>query len=451
MSGVMQAPRILSSAECESLGRRLLEMVDTPKAAVSFQSSASASSSFAQGRARVPLENETANVTLYVDIDNARGAAVTNQLDDESLAALVREAQAAAREHRTPTHVEFLAPESYPQAPQTYFESIADGMGAEHQAEILDAVMRATAEADLLGAGDLRLAAQSRATLNSRGMWAFEQSTFGDFSLTARTRDGTGSGWAWSGYEDWSRVNIDDVVLRATNLARRSANPVAVEPGRYPVILEPAAVAALIQPILSFWSARWADAGATIFSGEVEGQNKIGEQMLDRRIGMVSDPWDPERPGSVMTRQWTPIPEPVVWFEGGVLKNLEYDRQYVQFTGGDVVIAPTGVRVTVDDVAQSLDEMVASTRRGIWVNRLSNITFMNAKTLLLSGTTRDGTFLIEDGRITRSVKNFRFTESPFFALNRLEGAGVPVRASQSIIAPRLKLGDFNFTSLTDAI
>jgi predicted Zn-dependent protease len=166
---------------------------------------------------------------------------------------------------------------------------------------------------------------------------------------------------------------------------------------------------------------------------------------------MVSSPWDPDKPTSTIGQLWNPIPAAVTWFEAGVLRNLAYDEDYAREKNREVVINPGGVRLEATGPATTLEDMIASTRRGVWVNRLSHVALMNQRTLLLSGTTRDGTFLIENGRITKPIKNFRFTESPFFVLNQLDAWSEPVRAARPIVAPRLKLRDFNFTSLTDAV
>jgi predicted Zn-dependent protease len=388
---------------------------------------------------------------LSVEIGGRHANVQTNQIDEAGLAALVREAEAAARQDPTPEPWRLSPPQQFAEGPQIYFASTTEAMAPEPQAAIAHQAIEAAERAGLIAAGDLRLTAMSRSVLNTAGLSGYERSTYGDFSLTARTKDGTGSGWAWSGYEDWSRVNPQAVITRAVDLAQRSAKPVAVEPGRYTVILEPAAVAALLEPILPWWPARYADQGASVFAKEPRGTNKIGLQMMDRRLGMVSSPWDPERPASNIGAGWSPIPGPVPWFEAGILKNLEYDPRYAEQNGVAPVIDPRGVRLTAEGPGQSVEELIASTKRGVWVTRLSHVSVMNQRTLLLTGTTRDGTFLIENGKVTKPIKNFRFTESPFFVLNQLEGWGEPVRASRLVVCPRLKLRDFSFTSLTEAV
>lgn len=444
-------PEIFTPEQCEELARRILSRVTLASAQVEIGSSAAASTEFARGDVHISEDRHSASARLVVEERGQRASARTTRLDEEGLNALVEEVEALSREHRTPRELGFLGPQLYPEGPQIYYDAAMASMAGKAQAELFRRATDATEAAGLIGAGDLSLSASARSVLNTNGLSAYERRTYGDFSLTARTPDGQGSGWAWGGFEDWDRVDVDAVIARAVDLGRRSANPVAVEPGRYTVILEPAAVAALVASILSEWPAEWADQGITVFAGEQPGTNKIGEQMLDRRLGMVSNPWDPERPSSMSTRSWVPIPGPVTWFEDGVLRNLSYSPRYAAEQGVEAVLNPGGVRLEAEGPTTSREEMIASIRRGVWVNRLSSVVVMNRPTLLLTGTTRDGTFLIEDGKITKPIKNFRFTECPFFVLNRLEAWGEPVRASRAVVAPRLMLGDFEFTSLTDAI
>lgn len=448
-------PRVLTREESEALARRVLGLVSAPKAEVELHSTAVAKSAFALGDAYQASGKETVTVMLRVRFDDGTGAGVaTNRVDEAGLKALVADAEAAAREQRVTEEGGsslFLGPQTYPEPPQLFFDDVAAAMTAGADGAAFRAATDATEGAGLIGAGDVLFELVSRAVLNRAGLWAYERRTYGEFSLTARTKNGTGSGWAWSGYEDWARVKLADVIAQAVDLGQRSANPVAVEPGRYTVILEPAAVAPLVKETADRWSARAADQGSSVFSKQPLGTNKIGLQMMDPRLQMGSDPWDPERPSPTITSYWTPIPNRVVWFADGVLRNLEYDFWYAQDRGRQPVINPGGARLFATGPTQTLEEMIASTKRGIWVHRLSHIAIMNERTLLLSGTTRDGTFLIENGKVTKAIKNFRFTESPFFVLNKLEAAGEPVRASREIVAPRLKVRDFDFTSLTDAV
>lgn len=449
------ASRIFTQAECEALTERILDLVTGSDAVVTIGSSAVSMSEFARGETHIASELPFVLAMLSVAVNGRQGRGETNQLDEAGLRALVTETEKLARENCRAEELAVLPPQRNPEGPQIDFDATVSALDGEYQADIVHRAIDAAEASELISAGDLSVTARARAIRTSKGFFGYERSTYGEVSLTARGRDHRGSGWAWSGFEDWDQVDVQGVIDHAVDIGRRSANPVAIEPGRYTVILEPAAVAALISPIIGTptgpWSARMADAGGSVFSGDRVGTNKIGLQMMDRRLSMVSSPWDPERPASTIGPRWKPIPGAVTWFDAGFLRNLAYDDRYARETGREPVIKPGGVRLSAEGPTQTLEEMIAATRRGVWVNRLSHIAVMNDMTLLLTGTTRDGTFLIEDGKITKPIKNFRFTESPFFVLNQLEAFGEPVRASRNIVAPRLKLRDFNFSSLTDAI
>src|SRR5690606_21865403 len=149
--------------------------------------------------------------------------------------------------------------------------------------------------------------------------------------------------------------------------------------------------------------------------------------------------------------------ERTVWIENGVVNNLAYDRYWAEKQGKKPTPLIGSLRMSGGD--QSVDEMIASTRRGILVTRFWYIRPVDPRTILYTGLTRDGTFLIENGKITRAVKNLRFNESPIFMLNNLEALGRPERVSASesgsvgfaVVVPPIKARDFTFTSLSDAI
>ncbi len=459
MSRRAAAPGLLTREECAALGQHILGFVSAPEATVTIGCAVTATLAFARGDARL-LSDDTRLAATVMPQFGARSSMLefdlTDRTDDRTLRAMVAAAEDAARQHQTATGAArpVAGPAPEPAAPQLFFDALPPAMTPEARAAFFRAATDATEATGLVGAGDLRLECTAGATLTSGGYFHYSRETYGELSLTARTRDGQGSGWAWEGYEDWARVDVPGVIARAVDLAERSAKPVAVEPGRYTVILEPAAVAALLEPITplsQYWSARGADHGYTVFSTEPHGTNKLGLRMLDERMGMRSDPWDPEMPWSPVTRPGEPPLTAVDWFTQGVLTNLSYDAAYAHQKGRAQLLAPDRLRLYATGSTQTLDAMIAATRRGIWVHRLSSITPMNARTLLLTGTTRDGTFLIENGKVTKAIRNFRFTESPFFVLNKVEAWGEPVRAARLVVAPRLKVRDFDFTSLTDAV
>jgi predicted Zn-dependent protease len=450
-----RSPGILTREACVALAERIFRSVSAPYCHIGIASQVSADTRFGLGG--VPMGTTAARALVDLQLRTAEGRAsrmVTTRLDDAGLEALVCEAGAAAQERRTRVFSRpFEGPQEYPEPPRLFFDSVRKASAPEVRAALFRSAMHATEAAGLVAAGQLSFELVARAALSNSGLSAYTESSYGEFSLTARTKDGRGSGWSWSGFEDWDRVDVEGAITQAVTLALRSADAVAIEPGRYTVILQPAAVAALIEPILRQWNAQSADLGLTVFAGDEPGTNRIGLQMIDRRLSLVSDPWDVDKPTPVVdyTSGGLPIPERVVWFRNGVLQTLVYDQGYANLRGREPTMDPGGARLVADGPTTSLEDMIASTQRGVLVSRLSSIAVMNLRTLLLTGTTRDGTFLIENGEITKPIRNFRFTESPFFLFNRLEAWGEPVRASRLVVAPPLKVHDFDFTSLTDAI
>src|SRR6185503_2394061 len=341
---------------------------------------------------------------------------------------------------------------------KAYFDSTANCTAEQRARAALSALEITRKAGDLDAAGYLELNAGATALANSAGLFAYHRSTSTNFTLTVRTRDGTGSGWSGADHPDWSKINFADVSTTAIDKARASRNPVAIEPGRYTVILEPQAVGDLVQLLGGGFggggplSARAADEGRSPFTKE-GGGNRMGEKILDERVTLFSDPADPELLGQPFDGEGFPL-ERKVWVENGVLKQLAYNRFWAQKQGKQ----PTGGANTIKMAGgtTSLADMISSTERGVLVTRLWYLRQVDPRTVLYTGLTRDGTFLIEGGKIARSVRNFRFNESPLFMLNNLEALGPARRLAGTesggdIVMPAIKVRDFNFTSLSEAV
>jgi predicted Zn-dependent protease len=198
--------------------------------------------------------------------------------------------------------------------------------------------------------------------------------------------------------------------------------------------------------------ARSADEGRSAF-GKQGGGTKIGEKIADERVTIISDPMDSALLTQPFDGQGLPLGRQV-WVENGVLKNLFYSRFWAKKQNRPVTGFPTSVKMLGGNA--SVDEMIAATPRGILVTRLWYLRQVDPRTILYTGLTRDGTFLVENGKISKSVRNFRFNESPLFMLNNVEMLGRPMRIAGAegggaMVMPALKVKDFNFTSLSEAV
>lgn len=444
----------LSRAECEAIAKKVLGYATADACRVTINSGMRQNTRFAVNQVSTAGDDYNASVNIRAVVGKRVANVTVNRLDDASLRAAVANAERIAK--LAPEDPELL-PEL---APQQYQESIAwsdatASLEPEARAEAVRAVTSRALQAGLISTGYLEANAGSNAVANSKGLFAYSRSTSSAYTTTVRTPDGTGSGWAGNSDNDFTRIDPRLLAERAIDKARRSMNPVAIEPGRYTVILEPTAVANLVQLISGSLNARGADEGRSFFS-KAGGGNKIGEKVVDERVTLVSDPLDPRVPANTFSGDGMPT-QKVTWIENGVVKNLAYDRFWAEKSGKAPVNA--GGTLAMTGGTSSMEEMIASTERGILVTRFWYIRGVDPRTILFTGLTRDGTFLIENGKVTRPVKNLRYNESPIFMLNNLMAMGRPERVSasesggpgQAIIVPPLKCRDFNFTSTSDAI
>jgi predicted Zn-dependent protease len=448
------AARYLTREQARELTQRVLGFATADETRVSVGSGAQGNTRFAVNQISTAGDNYNTTVTIRSVFGKRAGQSATNALDDASLRRTVETAERLAK----------LSPEDPEYMPELGPQQYEEGRGWDDSTAALDPTLRAAAvraitepaRADgLVATGYLESNGGSFAVANHKGLFAWSRSTGAALTTTVRTPDGTGSGWAGAAHHDWSRITPADLGARAIDKAKRSVNPAAVEPGRYTVILEPTAVGNLVQLINFALNARNADEGRSFFSKQ-GGGNKIGEKVVDERVTLVSDPHDPEAYANTFTGEGVPTAR-TTWIENGVVRNLAYDRYWAEKQG--VPTRPQVGSLRMSGGNSSIEEMIANTQRGILVTRFWYIRPVDPRTILYTGLTRDGTFLIENGRISRAVQNLRFNESPIFMLNNLEAMGRPVRVSASesgsagfaVVVPPIKARDFNFTSLSEAV
>ena len=451
-------------AELEAIARRALAFAKADETRVAINQQSLGQTRFAGGEITTSGGSTDRTITITSTIGRRQASASTNVTDDESLQRTVDLAERLARlSPEDPELLPGLGPQEYASI-QAY-----DARTAE-----LDAAQRATAVSGLIAAAkavdpsqDLFVAGyleananHGRLVANSKGLMAFHADTEVSLSNTVRTPDGTGSGWASAGAREWGRIDAPALGRRAAQKAVASRNPVAIEPGRYTVVLEPQAVADLVPLLLGAFNARTAEEGRSPFSKRVEGQpvqqgqpgpTLLGEKIADERVTLFSDPTDPDIRGTPFDNEGLPTRRRV-WIENGVLKNLMYSRFWAERRGLPVTeVGGFGGGLKMVGGTQSLDELIASTPRGILVTRNWYIRGLDQRTASYTGLTRDGTFLIENGKIARSVKNFRWNESPLLMLNRVLAVGQAERVSAGMVMPALKIADFNFASISEAV
>ncbi len=451
---------LLTREEAKTLTDKILSYAKADSTRVSISNSVEGNTRFAGGQITTSGGSRDVTVTVISTIGKRRASAETNVLDEASLRRTVDLAERLARlSPEDPEIMPDLPPQEYV-AVNGFLESTA-ALTPEARAAAVKKVIDSAgavgrAAGDVFVAGFLNTSAGVDVIANSKGLFAFHRATEAGLSTTVRTPDATGSGWASSGARDWNLLEPARLGARAAEKAVASRNPQAIEPGMYTVVLEPQAVADLIPQLGGAFNGRNADEGRSPFSKK-GGGTRIGEKIADERVTLYSDPSDPDLLARPFDNEGLPL-QRRVWIENGILKNLTYsrfwaNRQGTQPTGGGGGFGgggfPGGLKMVGG--TKSLDELIAGTSRGILVTHFFYIRSLEQRTVLLTGLTRDGTFLIENGKVTRSLKNFRWNESPLFMLNKIDEIGRAERTDTGQIMPSIRALNFNFTSLSDAV
>ncbi len=451
----MANSQFLTRDEARALAERVLAFSTADEARVNISSGQEGNTRFAVNQISTAGDVTDLTITATSAIGRRVASATTNRLDDDSLRRVVETSERLAR--LVPENSEYmgeLGAQEYLE-PNAVASSTAE-LTPEARARAVAAITEPAAQQDLLSTGFLVHEAGGSAVATSKGLFAYHPRTRVNLTTTVRTQDGTGSGWAGGSANDFNELNPAQLGSTAIRKAQASRNPQAVEPGRWTVILEPTAVANMVGLMMGAMNARSADEGRSFFS-RPGGGNRIGEQFIDSRVTIHTDPMDPRLMTDPFSADGTPV-QRRVWVEDGVLRNLQYDRYWADQTGNEPT-GGTGGSYYMQGGNASLEDMIASTERGLLVTRFWYIRGVDPRTILYTGLTRDGTFLIENGQITHAVKNLRWNESPIFMLNNIELMGEPVRVSTSesgglssaVFVPPIKARDFNFTSLSDAI
>lgn len=450
----------LSRDAAQALAKRVLGFSKADEARVNISSGWTGNSRFARNEMTTGGGTTDTGVNITSTIGKRRASASTNVLDDAALARTVELSERLARlSPEDPELMPELGAQEY--APINAFAQRTADLTPEARALAVKNTLAAiesqgrTAGQDLFVAGYLEAnAGIGGCVATSKGLFAYHPSSSVDLSVTVRTPDGTGSGYASSGARDWADIHPAELGTKAAKKAVQSAKPQAIEPGRYTVILEPAAVGDVLPLLLGSFNARTNDEGRGTFSAK-GGGTRLGEQIADRRITLFSDPADPELLGQPFDNEGLPLKRRV-WIENGVLKSFNYSRfwaqkQGVEPTGGGGGFGggPGGIKLAGG--TKSLDQIIAESERAILCTHFFYIRFLDQRTVMVTGLTRDGTFLVENGKITRPLKNFRWNESPLFMLNKIEEIGRAERISAGMVMPTLRVSDWNFSSLSDAV
>jgi predicted Zn-dependent protease len=442
---------IYTKEQAQKLLQKVLGYSKAEECEVSLNGSESGNIRYARNEVSTAGEIGRLSLAVSSSFGKKTGTATIDEFDDASLEKVVRRSEELAQlAPENPEHMPLLGPQTFAES-ITYVPATA-AITPDTRAEAVGKSIQVSKEAKLQAAGYLENTTNFEAVMNSKGLFAYNTGTDVVFTITTRNEEGTGSGYAARGFNDVSKLDTYSATKVATAKANGSIGARAIEPGKYTVILEPVAVAYMLENMFFGLDARNADEGRS-FMSKPGGGNRLGEQLMDTKVNIYSDPFNPDQPSATWNREGQPM-EKRSWIENGVVKNLSYSRYWADKKNVAPVPGPGNIIMTGG--TDSIEDMIKSTEKGVLVSRLWYIRMVDPQTLLLTGLTRDGTFYIENGEIKFPVKNFRFNESPVIMLNNVEALGRPersisVESYRSYLVPPMKVRDFTFSSLSDAV
>lgn len=441
---------ILNKEEAQTLLKKVLGYSKAEECEVSVNGSEGGNIRYALNAVSTAGDISTIGLAVTSVYGKKAGTATIDEFDDASLERVVRRSEELAQ--LAPPNAEYMPM----LGPQTLAESITynahtAAMTPDSRAEMVARSLSVTKEAKLTAAGFLENSTGFSAMMNSKGLFAYNKGSDVTFSVTTRNEAGTASGYAARGFTDVNKLDTYSATKIAAGKANGSVGAKAIEPGKYTVILEPVAATYMLENMFRF-DARSAEEGRSFLSKK-GGGTRLGEQLVDPKVTIYSDPFNPELPSSTWDGDGLPR-EKTVWIDKGVIKNLSYSRYWAEKKGVKPMPGPANIIMEGGDT--TVDEMIKSTEKGILVSRLWYIRMVDPQTLLLTGLTRDGLFYIENGQIKFPIKNFRFNESPVIMLNNVEALGKPersisVESYRSYLIPPMKIKEFTFSSLSDAV
>jgi predicted Zn-dependent protease len=441
----------ISDAQMRRIAEKIFKFSDADETEAEIGATTDALTRFANNTIHQNVAEQVLAVSVRTVLDGRTARATTNKTDDDSLRRVVETAKSLARSQpRNPDLLPMPGPQKYAKVSR-YFENTAHATPAARAR----AVVRVTALAEMYkqtAAGILSTGVTQSAIANTRGLFAAHRQTRAEFSITILESDS--SGWAKGSSPDLGQIDPLAMARSASEKSAASRKPQEAAPGRWTVILEPAAVLDLVGFLFYDF------AGTAMLDQRSCFITRMGRRILGENITLHDDAYHPLQSGAPYDGEGIPR-QKVLLVDKGVPSNLVYARA----TAKKMKAKPTGhgfslpndmgeaaMNLVFSGGKSTVDEMVRSTERGILATRLWYIREVDPYEKVLTGMTRDGTFLIQDGKIAGGVRNFRFNQGLLEMLSSVEMMGMPVRAageeSFDMVVPPMKVRNFNFSEVT---
>ena len=445
------ASHLLSDAEMRRIAEKIFKLSDADETEVEIGVVTDALTRFANNTIHQNVAEQVLNVSVRTVFDGRTARATTNKTDEESLRRVVAVSKALARSRpRNPDLLPMPGPQKYAKVSR-YFENTAQATPAD-RARAVARVAEMAEKRKQTAAGIFTTGVTQSAIANTNGLFAAHRQTRAEFSITILESDS--SGWAKANAPDLDRIDPAALAQSASEKSVTSRKPGEAAPGKWTVILEPAAVLDLVGFLFYDF------AGTSVADQRSCFNKRMGKRVMGENITLHDDVYHPLQSGAPFDGEGIPR-QRVLLVDHGVPRNLVYARA----TAKKMKAKPTGhgfslpndygeapMNLVFSGGNSSVDEMVRSTERGVLITRLWYIREVDPYEKVLTGMTRDGTFLVQDGRVAGGIRNFRFNQSILEMLSNVELLGPAVRAageeSFEMVVPPMKVRDFHFSEVT---
>ncbi len=445
------ADHVLSIGECRRIAERIFQLSGADETEVHIDCASDALTRFANNTIHQNVAEQRLTISVRTVFDGRTARATTNKTDDDSLRRAVRASAEMARvQPKNPDLLPMPGPQKYTPV-KRYFESTAGATPADRARAVRD-VVKLAARKRQTTAGIFSTGVQQSALTNSKGLFASYAQSQAEFSITVMEQDS--SGWAKANAADVHLLDPDALAAAASRKAAASRSPREIAPGRYPVILEPSAALDLVGSLFYDF------AGTALRDKRSCLNGRMGKQVFGTNIRWWDDVYHPQQLGAPYDGEGLPR-QKVLLVERGVPRNLVYSRatakkMKTKATGHGMTLpnewGEAPMNLVLEGGSSTLEEMIASTERGILVTRVWYIREVDPYEKVLTGMTRDGTFLVENGGVSCGIRNLRFNESMLEMLSQVEMLGPCARAAgeeaMEMVVPAMKVRDFHFTEVT---
>ncbi|HUN63462.1 MAG TPA: TldD/PmbA family protein [Candidatus Sulfotelmatobacter sp.] len=448
------AAALRSQRELQQIGATVLRLAKArgvPETEVHLDETIQALTRFANNTIHQHVAEHGLVVSIRTACDGRTARVTTNRVDEDALRSAIDDCLSlASHQPKDPQSLAMPGKQKYRAV--RHFHASTAALTAHERARAVKASCQFAEKRGQVAAGIFSTGQSQTVLLNSRGVAAAYRQTHGTFSVTMQ--QGSAASWAKGNAGDVRQFDPMELTKVASDKAARAENPVELAPGKFTVILEPAAVLDLVGFLFYDFSATAVADQRSCFA------NRLGKQLLGNNITITDDVYHPDQLGTPFDGEGVPR-QRVLLVDRGVVKNLVYSRQsakqaHKKPTGHGFALpneyGEAPMNLVVAGGKTSVEEMIASTDRGLLVTRLWYIREVDPYEKIMTGMTRDGLFLIEKGKIAQAAKNFRFNQSVLEMLRNVELLGPARRATAEeafeMVVPAMKVRKFHFSEVT---